>query len=207
MSRDPSPPLDSLAGVVLEDARAAGRRLRDRAVNEARTAILAAEEHVAALEEAARDLGRVRGAAAEEAFQREADLEVRNVVAGSFDRLVERFELKLQTALEGLRGTDRYPRALRAWAQTAAARMQGPSDVHTGPEDRDAVYEALLEAGAEDFQVHLDRGLRVGFLVRDLDGRTLLDRTPEALVRKHRAALRDLLRARVPEPPTADRAG
>jgi len=125
----------------------------------------------------------------------------------SFDRLLERFEQKLGRALEGLRASGRYPDALKAWARTAAGVMRGPSDVHAGPEDRDALYEALLEAGAEDFQIHLDRGLRVGFLVRDLDGRTLLDRTPEALVRQHRDELRPLLESRVPAPPSADREG
>ena len=204
-SPDPNPSLDTLAGVVRDDARAAGRRLRDRAANEARAAILAAEAHVAALEEAARDLGQVRGAATEEAFQREADHEIRTVLEGSFDHLLERFEQKLLRALEGLRTSGRYPQALAAWARTAAAVMRGPSDVHTGPEDLDAVYDALLQAGAEDFQVHLDRGVRVGFVVRDLDGRTLADCTPEALVRQHRDELRPLLESRVPAPPSADR--
>lgn len=206
-ARDPSPPLDALAEVIREDARSAARRLRDRAANEARAAVLAAEEHVAALEEATRDLGRARGFAAKEAYEREADVEIREVLGGAFDRLVERFERELETALEGLRSTDRHAEALRAWARSAAATMQGPSDVHTAPEDRDAVYEALLEAGAEDFQVHLDRSLRIGFVVRDLDGRTLLDRTPAAIVRLHRTALGKLLRARVPKPPTSDRGG
>lgn len=205
MSRDPSPPLDALAAVVIDDARVSARRLRDRAANTARAAVLAAEAHVAALEEAARDLGRVRGAATEESFQREADREIRTVFDGAFDQVAERFELKVKTALEGLRSTGRYPAALKAWARSARDVMTGPTDVHTGPEDRDALYEVLLEAGAEDFQVHLDRGLRVGFVVRDLDGRTLLDRTPDAIVQRLGAELRSLLQSRVPSPPSADR--
>lgn len=208
MTLGPNPPLDTLVGGVVEDAQAAARRLRDRAANEARAAVLAAEEHVSALAEAARDLGRVRGSAAEEAFQREADLEIRTVRDGSFDRLFERFELKVQTALEELRTSGRYETALKAWAKSAAGAMDHqPSDVLAGPEDLDAVYEALIEAGARDFQVHLDRGLRIGFVVRDLDGRTLFDRRPEAIVDRLRDALRDLLRARVPTPPSADREG
>ena len=207
MTPDASPPLDLLARLVAQDARAAGHRLRDVAANEARAAVLAAEEHVAALEEAARDLGQVRGAATEEAYQREADLEIRTLQAGSFDRLLERFERKVQTVLEGLRATDRYPAALKAWARAAARVMGGPADVHAAPEDLDAVYEALLEAGAEDFQVHRDRALRVGFVVRDLDGRTLLDRRPEALLRGLRGELRTLLAARVPAPPGGGRKG
>ena len=207
MSRDPSPSLDALAAVVLEDARIASRRLRDRAANEARAAVLAAEEHVAALEEAARDLGRVRGAATEEAFQREADTEIRTVFDGALDRLAERFEIKVKTALEGLRASGRYPAALGTWAKAARTVMSGPTDVFAAPEDRDTLYEALIEAGAEDFQVQLDRNLRVGFVVRDLDGRTLFDRTPAAIVERLRSELRDVLEARVPSPPSADREG
>ena len=205
MSRDPNPALDTLVGVVVEDARAALRRTRDRVANQGRAAVLAAEEHVAELEQAARELGRVRGTSVREAFQREADFEIRNVTGGSFERLYERFELKVRTALEGLRASDRYPGALKAWARTAAKTMDGPADVYAAPEDRDAVYEALLGEGAQDFQVYLDRGIRVGFVVRDLDGRTLLDRRPEAILRERRGDLQALLRARVPAPPGTDR--
>jgi len=200
-----NPALDALARVVAEDAQAAVRRLRDRQANEARDLVRAAEEHVEELERAAQELGRVRGAALEEAFQREADHEIRAVLEGSFERLFERFELKVLTALHALRETDRYAPALRTWAAAAVRALDGPADVHAAPEDREAVYEALLEAGATDFQVHRDRGIRLGFVVRDLDGRTLLDRRPEAIVQERTAALRELLRARVPAPPAADR--
>lgn len=201
-----NPALDGLVRVVVEDAQAALRRLRDRHANEGRDLVRAAEEHVEELERAARDLGRVRGEALEEAFQREADHEMRSVLEGGFERLFERFERKVQTALEGLRETDRYAPAVRAWAAAAVRALDGPADVHAAPEDRQAVYDALLEAGAVDFQVHRDRDIRLGFVVRDLDGRTLLDRRPEAIVRERTAALRDLLRARVPAPPSTDRA-
>lgn len=200
-----APSLDALARVVVEDAQAAVRRLRDRRANEARDLLRAAEEHVEELEHATRELGRVRGAALEEAFQREADREIRSVLEGSFERLFERFEIQVQTALEGLRETDRYDRALAAWAAAAVRVLDGPADVHAAPEDRQAIYDALLEAGAVDFQVHRDRAIRLGFVVRDLDGRTLLDRRPEAILSERSADLRELLRASVPTPPSADR--
>ena len=106
---------DSLVDVVLEDVEAAIRRQEDRAVNEARGLVESAEEHVDELERAARELGRVRGQAAEETFQREADAEIREVLRGAFERLFDRFVLRVKTALEGLRETSRYADALLNW--------------------------------------------------------------------------------------------
>ena len=60
----------------------------------------------------------------------------------------------------------------------------------------------LLEAGAEDFRVLIDRKTRAGFVVRDLDGRTVIDCRPEALVDGARDMLRGLLREAVPDTPT-----
>jgi vacuolar-type H+-ATPase subunit E/Vma4 len=204
---DQPAPFEALLSVVVEDARAAARRERDRDANRAREAVLAAEEDVAALERAARELGEARGAAAKEAIEREADAEIKNVLAGSFDRLYERFELRVTTALNDLRESGRYAETLETWSRTAAAAMDRPSDAFAAPEDRDVVYDALLAAGATDFQVHVDRSIRLGFVVRDMDGKTILDRRPEEIVRQMRGELRNLLRERVPAPPGVGREG
>ena len=123
------------------------------------------------------------------------------MLAGAFDRLAERFLKRVETALEGLRDTPRYDGTLARWATTAASAMDGPADVYAAAEDRGPLYEALLAAGATDFQVHVDRSIRLGFVVRDMDGKTILDRRPEAIVEQLRGELRNLLRERVPAPP------
>ena len=157
------------------------------------------------LAKAAQELGRVRGAAAEESLEREGDAEAKEVLAGAFDRLFERFEIKVRTALETLRDRERYDDAIRAWARRACETLSGPWDVHAAPEDRERVYEAFLEHGASDFQVHVDRAVRTGFVVRDIEGRTLFDRRPDAIVEARREDLRSLLRRHVPDEPTSDR--
>jgi hypothetical protein len=60
------------------------------------------------------------------------------------------------------------------------------------------VYDALLAAGARDFRVLADPRIRAGFVARDGDGRTLLDRRPRALVEERRSLLGEELRRRVP---------
>lgn len=199
-------PFESLVSVVLEDVRLGLRRIEDRAVNRSRVLVEDAERHVEELERAAKELGQVRGAAAESSFERAADVEIGDVQAGAFDRLADRFLQRVQTALEGLRATDRYEGALRSWAQSAAKVMDRPADVFAAAEDRAPIYDALLEAGASDFQIHADRDVRVGLVVRDLDGRTLLDRTPKAIVEQNAPKLRSMLKARTPALPGSDRA-
>ena len=71
--------------------------------------------------------------------------------------------------------------------------------MHAAARDREAVYDALLEAGAEDFHVRVDRHVRAGFVVRDPDGRTVLDRRPEAVVEERGEELRLLLAEHVGE--------
>lgn len=204
LSQETPASLETLVDVIVDDARAAVGLLRDRAVNTGRELVLAAEEHIEALERAACDLGRVRGLAGEESLRREADQEIQGVVDGAFDRLFERFEMSVRTALEGLAGTPRYAVALAAWARAAASAMDRPADVLAAHADAERVYDALLEAGAHDFQVRPDRDVNVGFVVRDLDGRTLLDRRPAAIVAEHTAGLRSLLRRRAPAPPEGE---
>ncbi len=197
---------DALVSVILEDVRLGIRRIEDRAANRSRALVEDAEAHVEELERAAKELGTVRGAAAEASFQREADVEIADVQAGAFDRLADRFLLRVQTALEGLRKTDRYAGALASWAKSAARVMDRPADVFAAAEDRETIYDTLLEAGATDFQIHADRSVHVGFVVRDLDGRTLLDRRPNAIVEQNAPELRALLKTRAPALPGGESA-
>ena len=201
MSDPSASPFDALVSVVLEDVRLGLRRIEDRAVNRARAVVEDAEVHVEELARAANELGSVRGAAVASSFDRQADVEIADVQAGAGDRLADRFLQRVQTALEGLRSSERYEGALRSWAKSAATAMDRPADVFAAPEDRETIYDALLAAGASDFQIHADRGIRVGFVVRDLDGRTLLDRRPSALVDANAAALRAMLKRRLPALP------
>lgn len=191
--------LEALAEAVVAEAERRLARAHDRAANRERDQIAAAEAHVAALERAARDLGDARGGAVATAVAHEADAEIARAEAERVQRLEERFLQRVRTRLEALPGTDRYPAALAAWARTAAGRMDRPAEVSTTPRDRTAVYEALLAAGAEDFQVLEERRIGCGFVVRDLDGRTLLDRTPDAIVEERSEALRALLAERLPD--------
>ena len=196
--------LKRLVEIVLEDADTRVRRQEDRARNEARQILLEAQEHVDELRRAAKDLGRTRGSSAEEALQREADREIASVHAGSFEALEERFERRVALALKELpKDEARYATALRTWAASAAARMQGPCEVGTARGDRSAVYELLLSAGAEDFQVVHDPRVHSGFVVRDLDGRSLFDARPEGLAAAMEVDLGMILRDHVApyEPP------
>jgi vacuolar-type H+-ATPase subunit E/Vma4 len=193
--------LEALARVVVEDAEAACRREEDRALNEARRLRLEAEDHVARLSAAARELGRTRGRAAEAAETEAGAAEIAAVEAGAFDALFERFLRHVRLRLRALPGEPGYPGALAAWAAHAARAADGPLEVFSSKRDRPAVYEALRAAGLEDFRVRVDHAVHVGFVARALDGRTRADCRPDALLEAHRAALRALLRSRVPTPP------
>ncbi|MHC5012497.1 MAG: hypothetical protein ACYTG6_16395, partial [Planctomycetota bacterium] len=113
----------------------------------------------------------------------------------------ERFLVRVRMALEALPDGPRYDEALRAWATGAARVLDRPADVFAAARDREGIYDALIAAGATDFQVHADRRIKVGFVVRDADGRTLVDRRPEAILAERSAALRQLLEERTPAPP------
>jgi vacuolar-type H+-ATPase subunit E/Vma4 len=193
--------VNRLRETVVQEVRAEVQRTRDRAVNEARRLVLDAEEHVDRLVLAARDLGRARGAAADRAVRREAEDEVLKVRHGAFDALLERFLVRVRHALEDLPKGDRYVAALAGWASQAARSMDRPADVWCSKRDRQTVFETLLAAGAEDFRVHADSAVHVGFVVRDLDGRTVHDARPEAIVAARREELRALLLRWAPEFP------
>lgn len=193
--------LQALVRIVVEDAEAACRRVEDKAANEARAVVLEAQDRVGELTQAARALGRTRGLAAEAAEAEAARREVEVVEAGAFDALFERFTRRVLMGLQDLPQSARYAEALTAWAQQAPARVDAPAEVFTAKRDRRAVYEALLAAGVKDFHVRVDHRVHVGFVVRDLEGRTLYDCRPDALVREHAAALRALLERAVPAPP------
>lgn len=191
------PDLEALVRIVVEDATARCRREEDRALNESRRLVMEAEDRIAELRTAAQDLGRVRGEAADAAQEREADLEIEGVTAAAFDALWERFRARLRMRLDALPDSEDYAGALAHWARQTAEVLDGPAEVFTAKRDRPAVYEALLAAGAEDFHVRVDHGVHVGFVVRDLDGRTRIDRRPEALVEAFEAEARALLESRV----------
>lgn len=198
MARDDARALAALARIVVEDAEAACRREEDRALNEARRLVLEAEDRVESLTTASHALGRARGEAADAAREQEADREIESVRAQAFDALWERFRQRLAMRLEDLPRSETYPQALTHWARQAAARVDRPADVFTARRDRTAVYEALLEAGAADFHVRVDHGVHVGFVVRDLDGRTVADCRPAALLQAAEEELRRRLEARIP---------
>lgn len=193
--------LERLARIVAEDALAELHRQTDRLTNEARRVVAEAEERVAGMASAARRLGAARGAAVETAVQRAAEAEATAVARGAFEALLDRFVVRVRLALAALPGTPRHAAALASWAREAAGKMDRPTDVHVEAPLRSAVYEALLTAGARDFRVHADARVHVGFVVRDLDGRTVFDARPESLVAAHREELADLLRASLPAPP------
>ena len=187
--------MERLVTLLIEDATRALRREEDQALNESRAAQAAAQAHVDELMRAAKDLGRVRGEAHETTLEAEAAAEVADVAAAAFDALVERFERRVLLALADLGGDSS---ALAGWAAQAVSHMVGPTEVQCAKRDRRAVYDALLAAGGRDFQVLTDHRIQVGFVVRDLDGRTLVDCRPAGLLEAHREALHDLLRAAVP---------
>ena len=193
--------LEALARVVVEDAEAAARRLEDRALNQGRREVEEAEQRIADLARAARDLGRTRGRAAEAAEVRAGETEIEGVEARAFDALFERFLRHLTMALKSLPDSPRYAGALGAWAGHATSAIDGPVEVFCAKRDRAAVYEALLAAGATDFHVRIDHRVHVGFVVRTLDGHTRYDCRPQALVEQHTSALRALLEASVPPAP------
>ena len=190
--------LQALARVVMEDADTQSRRLEDRCRNEARALVEAAHAHVAQLRDAVRALGRTRGMAATAALAREAAHEIEAIHAGSYEALEERFRRRITLAVAEVRADPaRYAAALRAWAKRAAPLMTVPCDIGVTRSDRAAVYEALLEAGAEDFHVVHDPLVHMGFVVRDQDGRTVFDARPEALADSMGVDLAALLRRHV----------
>ncbi len=193
--------LQTLVRIVVEDAEAACRRVQDQATNQARDVVLEAQDRVDELTRAARELGRTRGLAAEAAEAEAARREIGVVEAGAFDALFERFSRRVLLGLKELPQSERYGAALHAWAQRAPAHVDAPAEVFTAKRDRRAVYEALLAAGLEDFHVRVDHRVHVGFVVRDLEGRTLYDCRPDALVGAHEAELRALLERAVPAAP------
>jgi vacuolar-type H+-ATPase subunit E/Vma4 len=197
--------LAALARIVVEDAEAACRREEDLALNESRRLVLEAEDRLAELRRAAHALGRTRGEAAEAAEAASADREVAAVHGAAFDALLERFLQRVAMRLRALPESEGYAGSLEHWARRAAAAIDGPVEVFCGRRDRPAVYEALLAAGAEDFHVRVDHGIGVGFVVRDLEGRTVSDLRPDALLAEHRDALRAILERHVP--PFSPRAG
>ena len=193
--------LETLARVVVEDAEAACRRAEERAFNEGRRVLDEAESHVEALGRAARALGRTRGRAAEAAEVRAGEAEIGTVEDGAFDALFERFLRHVAMGLKALPGAPSYAAALGSWAAHARRALDGPVEVFTARRDREAVFSALLAAGAEDFHVRVDHRVHVGFVVRTLDGHTRYDCRPEALLETRRDALRELLRGAVPAAP------
>lgn len=191
--------LETLTRIVVDHARMQVGRTEDRALNAARRVVMDAEDRVADLDRAAREIGRTRGEAAESAQTEAALREVAALQAGALDALFERFGRRVLLALEALpKNEARYGAALRAWAGQAAATMEGAAEVFTAKRDREAVYKALLGTSAEDFHVRVDHRVQVGFVVRDLDGRTLCDARPAALLETHTASLRGLLEGAVP---------
>ena len=192
---------EGLLKAVVESSEAGWRKARDRAANRARAIVADAEDRLAELEGAAKEIGTVRGGATEAAYERDADDGIAEVLAGAFERLLERFRQRVRHALESLPDDDaRYDEALRAWARQALAATSGPTEVFAAPRDRERLYDALLAAGAEDFRVLTERKTRSGFVVRDLDGRTVFDCRPDALVARERDALERILRDAVPDP-------
>jgi vacuolar-type H+-ATPase subunit E/Vma4 len=195
--------MEDLLRSVVAASRARTAAAEAAAGREAREAIEGAEAHVEALVRAARNLGRVRGRAVDASATTEAEREVRALLDGARGRLRERFLARVVLAVGALPGTPRYARALATWAGEARALMEAPTEVFAAPRDREAVYDALLAAGAEDFRVLADRRIACGFVVRDADGRTVIDRRPEAVVEAHAERLGALLgevHAVLPEP-------
>lgn len=190
--------LDKLVALLVDDAEREVARERDRALGEARRQIAAAEDEAAQWRRAAAELGRLRGRAVDQAEAEAARRELETLRERAFEALGERFLARVLLAL-GARaeGPDRAG-VLARWARPAAACVTGPVEVFCARRDRDAVYEALLGAGLADFRVLADHRVHAGFVLRDLDGRTLVDRRPEALVAERRAELLAGLAAQVP---------
>lgn len=186
--------IDPLLDRAIEDAESLVRREEDASQARARTLRAAALDHVESLTRAAKQLGAVRGRAAEASLQAEAEREIEGVHTGAMDALFERFERRVVLALKHLTDDEAaYGRALAAWSRHAAAAMLRPTEVRCRRRDKVRVYEALLAAGAEDFHVVGEPRIHGGFLVLDLDGRTVFDAQPEALVETHKQALRTQL--------------
>lgn len=194
--------LETLARIVVEDAESRCRRAEDRALNESRRLVGEAEDQIADLDRAARELGRTRGQAADAAQEAAAIHEVAALETSAFERLRERFERRVLMALRELpKDETRYAAALRAWARAGADVLEGPVEVFTAKRDRAEVYAALLATSARDFHVRVEPRVHVGFVARDLEGRVLFDARPEALVAARSDALSALLERAVAEAP------
>lgn len=193
--------LQRLARWVADDVADDLRRAEERATSEARRVLAEAEERAAELRAAARRLGGARGAAVRASAEAAGRAEAEGVAARAFEALRGRFLTRVRLGLEALAGTPAHARALAAWARAAAARSTGPAEVFVEAALRPAVFEALLAAGVRDVRVHADPRVRVGFVLRDLDGRTLLDVQPAALVADQQEALTQLLQKRCPPRP------
>ncbi len=182
--------LDRLAHLVIENAATRARREANRASAEARRLIEEAEDHVAALRRAARALGRTRGLAAERALERESQKQVESIVANARAAFGERFRRRLVLTIEERLGDPAVrARAFAAFARDAATRITGPVEVRVLAALREEVYDALLAAGVDDFQVLGDPRIHAGFVVGDLDGRTVFDARPRSIVEAHAAEI------------------
>lgn len=190
--------LDRLADIILDDADRLCLHAEDTALAEARAIEADTHTRLEELESAAREIGRTRGQAADRAREAEADREIRGVYEGAADALWSRFSRQLRMALDALPQGPDYLRALDAWAAHAAEAIDRPVEVFAARRDRAAVYDALLSSGAKDFQVQVEHRHTVGFVVRDLDSRTVYDCRPDALLGAHDAALQELLLSQVP---------
>lgn len=189
--------LDALARRVADDVVDDLRRAEERARAEARRIVLEAQDYADDLARAARRLGSARGSAVAQAAERAGAAEAQALHARALDAVFERLLARLATALSALPGTERHAAALAHWAREAVQRAPGPVEVSCEAALRPAVYDALLAAGLVDLRVLADPRVRVGFVVRDLDGRLVLDRRPEALLAERRAELRHLLEQRL----------
>jgi vacuolar-type H+-ATPase subunit E/Vma4 len=186
--------LERLVAHVVEEAAAEVRRVFDRSLNESRRLVLEQEDRVHDLTQAARELGRVRGRAAEAVVAHEAEAEAAEVRRAARAALLERFLVRVRGALDDLAKDERYGDALAAFARRVAAAQEGRAlDVACAPRDRQRVFAALLAAGVQDVHVVGEERVRVGLVARDLDGRTVLDATPPALVEGSRDRLAALL--------------
>lgn len=187
---------------IVGEARDVLRREEDAVRADMRGARLAAEDELERARATARELGTVQGATVREMMQEDAAEEIGRIQEGAFDALAERFMRRVSLALQSLRENGQYETALAGWAARAARTMEGPTEVTTARGDRRAVYDALLAAGAEDFQVLGSPRMQQGFVVRDLEGHTLFDTRPESLLRDAHDACIEGLRTFVGPMPT-----
>jgi len=193
--------MKALIDRIVGEARDVLRREEDAVRADLRKARLAAEDDLERARATARELGAVQGSTVREMMQEDASEEIARLQQGAFDALAERFMRRVGLALQSLRENGQYETALVGWAAHAARLMDGPTEVTTARGDRRSVYDALLAAGAEDFQVLGSPRMQQGFVVRDLEGHTLFDTRPESLLREAREGCIERLRAFVGDLP------